>query len=138
MCHTMSISTAAVILEQLLTSSSLKLRDPSSRSAFVKHIFLLIFFSSIWLLYLSGMNGLAGFTLSGFGTARPCCCCCCFNNLSYLIPLQYFNSSTHVTFYVLVFTFFILMTPSPLSMLCYVLIFLERHAIRRCSLSTVG
>ena len=51
-----------------------------------KVFFLLSFFISIQLLYLSGMNGLAGFTLSGFGTSMPRSCH--FTTLSSLIHLQ--------------------------------------------------
>ena len=66
------LSTRDVILAQLLTYSSLKTQGPSSISALENYFFLLSSFSFILLLYLSGLSDLAGFTLSGFGTARPC------------------------------------------------------------------
>ena len=70
----MSLSTPAVILAQIITSSSPNPWSPSYRSALLKYFSLLNFFSCVWFLYLSGMKFLAGFTLSGFGMARPCCC----------------------------------------------------------------
>ena len=86
LCQKIRFYTAAVILLQLLKSSSLKPQPLISRSAFVKYFILLIFFGSIRLLYLSGMDDLAGFMLSEFGTSRHCSCY--FMTLSYLIPIQ--------------------------------------------------
>ena len=83
------------------------------------------------------MNGLAGFTLSEFGTARPHCSS--FITVSYLISLQLFDWSTRVTFSVFVFpSFFTLTTSSPLSVLSTVGLLLELHAIRSFPLSLVG
>ena len=72
--HTIRFYTVAVILKQLLTSSSLNSWALSYRSVLVKYFIILGVFSFIWLLYLSGINYLDGFILSEFGTARPCCC----------------------------------------------------------------
>ena len=104
LCHTISFSTAAVILAHLITSYSLNLWDLSSKCALLKYFIFLSFFSYIWLFYLSGINDLAGFTLSEFVTERPHCCL--FMTVSYLIPLQWFDRSAHDTFSVLITHFF--------------------------------
>ena len=81
-----------------------------------KVIFLLILFSSIQLLYVTGMNGLDGFTLSGFETTRPCCCR--FATLFSLITLHKLGCYERFTFSVSILpSFFTLMKYSPLSML---------------------
>ena len=67
MCHTMTFFTPYVILAHIFTSSSLNPEDLSYSSDLVNYSLLLSFFSSIWLLYLYGMNGLSGFTWSGIG-----------------------------------------------------------------------
>ena len=51
-----------------------------------KLIFPLEFIQFHLILYLSGINGLDGFTLSGFGTVRPHCFR--FATLCSLIPIQ--------------------------------------------------
>ena len=117
LCHTISFSTAAVILAQLLTSYAINTQDLSYRVALVNSFILLIFFSSIWLIYLSGMNSLSGFKLSEFVTARPRCCH--FITLSSLIPLQYFYCSSCVTFSILVF-------PSFLNLMTYLYLYMLR------------
>ena len=83
-----------LILSQMLTSSSINTQYTSYRSALVKYFFLLSFFSFILLLYLSRINGLSNFTISGFGTARPLCCC--FADLYSLVTLQSFDFFSHV------------------------------------------
>ena len=50
LCHTIRFFNAAVILESLITSSSLNPRALSSRSALVKYFIFLSFFSPIRLL----------------------------------------------------------------------------------------
>ena len=83
------------------------------------------------------MNGLSGFTLSEFGTSRHHCCR--FMTVSFLIHLQWFDCSAHVTFYVLFFpSFFNIITSFPLSMSRTVGILLEIHATRIFPLSFFG
>ena len=97
LCLKMILSISAVILAHILTSPSLNLWAPSSRMSLVKYFTLLNFFSSIWLLQFSVINGLSVIRLSGCGTEIPCCCCC-FINLFSLISLQYFEYCDCVTF----------------------------------------
>ena len=137
MCHTIIFSTASVILSQLITSSSLKHQSLSYSSTSVKYFIIFIFLSFIQLLYLYGINGLGGFTLSVFGTSRHRCCR--FIISSSPIPIQLFDCSQYVTFAILFFTYYFnLMTSFPISMLHTVGILLELHAIRSCPLSLVG
>ena len=105
----MSFSTPALMLAQMLTSSSLKPQYWSYSSSLVKYYFLLSFFSSVLFLYLSGTNGMAGYTLSGFGTAKLCCCR--FSTLSSLIPLQWLDFCA--CFISIVTSFFSIMTSYP-------------------------